>query len=113
MSIGPVAFDASLWDEPTTGIGLYTHCLAGALRARGVRLVRLGARVSGEDPRGRMGRTAYVPGRLPQALRDSEARLYHALGNFNLPLLRTPGKPYVVTVHDLIPLRMPETVSRA
>jgi glycosyltransferase involved in cell wall biosynthesis len=60
-----------------------------------------------------MGRTAYVLGRLPQALRDSQALLYHALGNFNLPLLRTPGKPYVVTVHDLIPLLMPETVSRA
>jgi glycosyltransferase involved in cell wall biosynthesis len=54
-----------------------------------------------------------VLGRLPRALRDSEARLYHALGNFNLPLLRTPGKPYVLTVHDLIPLLMPETVSRA
>ncbi|WP_257455361.1 glycosyltransferase family 4 protein [Archangium lipolyticum] len=113
MSIGPVAFDASLWDEPTTGIGLYTRCLADALETRGVRLRRLGARVSGEDPRGRMGRTAYVLGRLPRALRETEARLYHALGNFNLPLVRTPGKPYVLTVHDLIPLSMPETVSRA
>jgi glycosyltransferase involved in cell wall biosynthesis len=113
VSIGPVAFDASLWDEPTTGIGLYTRCLADALEARGVRLRRLGARVSGEEPRGRMGRTAYVLGRLPQALRETEARLYHALGNFNLPLVRTPGKPYVLTVHDLIPLSMPETVSRA
>jgi len=113
VSIGPVAFDASLWDEPTTGIGLYTRCLADALEARGVRLARLGARVSGEDPRGGMGRTAYVLGRLPQALRRSEARLYHALGNFNLPLVRTPGKVYVLTVHDLIPLDMPETVSRA
>lgn len=113
MSIGPVAFDASLWDEPITGIGLYAHCLAAGLETRGVRLQRLGARVSGEDPRGRMGRTAYVLGRLPQALRSSEAPLYHALGNFNLPLVRIPGKAYVVTVHDLIPLLMPETVSRA
>ncbi len=113
VSIGPVAFDASLWDEPTTGIGLYTRCLASALQARGVRLERLGARVSGEDTRGRGGRTAYVLGRLPQALRESEARLYHALGNFNLPLVHTPGKAYVLTVHDLIPLDMPETVSRA
>jgi len=113
VSIGPVAFDASLWDEPTTGIGLYTRCLAEGLKARGVRLERWGARVSGEDPRGHLGRTAYVLGRLPQVLRGSEARLYHALGNFNLPLVRTPGKAYVVTVHDLIPLLMPETVSRA
>ena len=113
VSIGPVAFDASLWDEPITGIGLYTHCLAAGLEARGVRLSRWGARVSGEDPRGRLGRTAYVLGRLPQTLRDSGVALYHALGNFNLPLLRTPGTAYVVTVHDLIPLLMPETVSRA
>ncbi len=113
VSTSPVAFDASLWDEPTTGIGLYTRCLASALEARGMRLERLGARTSGEDPRGRMGRTAYVLARLPQTLRRSEARLYHALGNFNLPLLREPGKAYVVTVHDVIPLLMPETVSRA
>ncbi|ATB32027.1 glycosyl transferase family 1 [Melittangium boletus DSM 14713] len=113
VSIGPVAFDASLWDEPITGIGLYTHCLAEALGSLGVRLERYGARVSGEDPRGTLGRTAYVLGRLPQALRGSEARLYHALGNFNLPLVRTPGKPFVVTVHDVIPLLMPDTVSRA
>jgi glycosyltransferase involved in cell wall biosynthesis len=113
VSIGPVAFDASLWDEPTTGIGLYTHCLADALQARGVRLERLGARVSGEDPRGRLGRTAYALGRLPRALRHSGTRLFHALGNFNLPLTRTPGKAYVLTVHDLIPLDMPETVSQA
>ena len=113
VSIGPVAFDASLWDEPTTGIGLYTRCLADALGARSVQLVRLGARLTGEDPRGGMGRTAYVLARLPRTLMGSEARLYHALGNFNLPLVRTPGKAYVVTVHDLIPLDMPETVSRA
>ncbi|MFY0579379.1 glycosyltransferase family 4 protein [Cystobacter fuscus] len=113
MSIGPVAFDASLWDEPITGIGLYTHCLAEGLESRGVRLQRLGARVSGDEPRGTLGRTAYVLGRLPEALRQAGAGLYHALGNFNLPLVRTPGTPYVLTVHDLIPLLMPETVSRA
>lgn len=113
VSIGPVAFDASLWDEPITGIGLYTHCLAEGLEARGVVLSRWGARVSGEHPRGALGRTAYVLGRLPEVLRASGAPVCHALGNFNLPLMRTPGTAYVVTVHDLIPLLMPETVSRA
>jgi glycosyltransferase involved in cell wall biosynthesis len=108
-----IAFDASLWDEPTTGIGLYTHCLATALTARGVQLERLGARVSGEGPRGGLGRTAYALGRLPQALRASSAPLFHALGNFNLPLRRVPGKRYVLTVHDLIPLTVPQSVSRA
>src|SRR5215470_7176331 len=43
-----VALDATLWDEPTTGIGRYGHAVAGALEARGVRVLRVGARRSGE-----------------------------------------------------------------
>jgi glycosyltransferase involved in cell wall biosynthesis len=113
VSTGPFAFDASLWDEPTTGIGLYTRCLASALEAEGASLERFGARTSGEHPRGTLGRSAYVLARLPGELRGSEARLYHALGNFNLPLTRLPGKAYVLTVHDVLPLTMPETVSTA
>jgi glycosyltransferase involved in cell wall biosynthesis len=111
--MGPIAFDASLWDEPTTGIGLYTRCLASALEGMGVRLERFGARISGEHPRGRSGRTGYALARLPEDLRDSQAQLFHALGNFNLPLTRVPSKAYVLTVHDLIPLTMRETVSAA
>jgi len=108
-----VAMDALLWDEPTTGIGLYTRCLAGALERLGIRVRRLGAASSGDDPRGRMGRTAYVLARLPDALLRAEEPLYHAVGNFNLPLLRPEGKRLVLTVHDLIPEILPETVSRA
>jgi len=113
VSIGPIAFDASLWDEPTTGIGLYTRCLAWALEEQGVTLERFGARVTGAHPRGRMGRTGYALSRLPRDLKGSAAPLFHALGNFNLPLTRLPGKAYVLTVHDLIPLTMRQTVSRA
>ncbi|WP_223754167.1 glycosyltransferase family 1 protein [Myxococcus sp. RHSTA-1-4] len=113
MSIGPIAFDATLWDEPTTGIGLYTRCLASALEGLGVRLVRLGAHGSGEHPRGDSGRTAWTLGQLPGVLQRLGAPLYHAHGNFNLPLTRVPGTAYVLTVHDLIPLLMPDTVSRA
>jgi glycosyltransferase involved in cell wall biosynthesis len=113
VSIGPIAFDATLWDEPTTGIGLYTRCLASALEGAGVQLERFGARVSGEHPRGRMGRTGYTLARLPRDLSGSQAGLFHALGNFNLPLTRVQGKAYVLTVHDLIPLTMRETVSTA
>lgn len=113
MSTGPIAFDASLWDEPTTGIGLYSHCLGSALEGLGVPLERFGARHSGQHPRGRLGRTPYTLARLPQDLARSPAPLYHAHGNFNLPLTRVPGKAYVLTVHDLIPLLLPETVSRA
>lgn len=108
-----VAIDALLWDEPTTGIGLYTRCLVRGLEREGVSVRRLGARVSGEDSRGRMGRTAYVLGRLPSILSRSPEPLYHALGNFNLPLRRPEGKRLVLTVLDLIPLILPETVSAA
>ncbi len=113
VSTGPIAFDATLWDEPTTGIGLYTRCLASALEGLGVRLEKLGARGSGEHPRGDSGRTAWTLGRLPRVLNRTSAPLYHAHGNFNLPLTRVPGTAYVLTVHDLIPLLMRDTVSHA
>ncbi|NVI99579.1 glycosyltransferase family 4 protein [Myxococcus sp. AM009] len=111
--MSPIAFDATLWDEPTTGIGLYTRCLASALEALGVQLIRMGAQSSGEAPRAKAGRTAWTLGGLPRVLQGSDAPLYHAHGNFNLPLIRAPGMKYVLTVHDLIPLLMPETVSSA
>jgi len=107
-----IALDASLWDEPTTGIGLYTRCLAAALERRGVRVHRLGAEKSGEAPRGSLGRTPYVIGRLPEVLAGLDAPLFHAVCNFNLPLTRVHGKRMVLTVHDLIPVLLPETVSR-
>src|SRR5216683_2545843 len=53
-----VALDATLWDEPTTGIGLYTRNLARALEDEGVQIRRLGARVSGDDTRGAMSASA-------------------------------------------------------
>src|SRR5262249_1934579 len=65
VSIGPIALDATLWDEPTTGIGLYTHCLARELAGLGVEVRRLGAERSGEAPRGPRGRTRWVLAELP------------------------------------------------
>lgn len=108
-----IALDASLWDEPTTGIGLYTRCLAGALEAQGVRVLRVGARHSGEHPRRELSRTMFALGRLPALLEALDAPLFHAVCNFNLPLARVPGKRMVLTVHDLIPEVLPEAVSRA
>jgi glycosyltransferase involved in cell wall biosynthesis len=58
-------------------------------------------------------RTAYVIGELPGALHRTDAPVFHAVGNFNLPLTRIAGKRLVLTVHDLIPEILPETVSRA
>jgi glycosyltransferase involved in cell wall biosynthesis len=108
-----VALDATLWDEPTTGIGLYTRNLARALENEGVQIRRLGARVSGDDIRGAMSASAYVIGRLPGALQNLEEPLYHGVCNFNLPLTRVPGKRMVLTVHDAIPVLLPDTVSIA
>lgn len=107
------ALDASLWDEPTTGIGLYTRCLADALEEQGVQLLRWGARVSGEEPRGPISRTAFLLGRVPGLLEQVRPAVFHGVGNFTLPLTRVKGVRYVLTVHDLIPLTMPETVSTA
>lgn len=108
-----IALDATLWDEPTTGIGLYTRELAAALTGLGVEVERLGARISGEAPRRTASRTLYALGELPAALRQSDARVFHAVGNFNLPLVRVPGKRTVLTVHDVIPDLLPGTVSTA
>ncbi len=106
-----VALDATLWDEPTTGIGLYTRQVAEALGKRGVPVVRLGARTSGEYPRRLKGYSLYTLAELPRTLAKLRPPVFHAVANFNLPLRRFPGTAYVLTVHDLIPLELPETVS--
>ena len=108
-----IALDATLWDEPTTGIGLYVRSLYEALRRRGIDVVRMGARISGEFPRRSRGRTAYALGELPGALSQTDAPVFHAAGNFNLPLVHVDQRRYVLTVHDLIPELFPKTVSRA
>jgi len=108
-----VALDATLWDEPTTGIARYGRSVWQALVDRGVKVLRVGARRSGELPRRLRSRTLYTLAELPAALPRSGASLFHAVGNVDLPLRRTPGVPYVLTVHDLIPLTAPQTVSRA
>lgn len=110
-AVSPVAFDATLWDEPITGIGLYTRELWRALGEAGLEVHRWGARHSGEAARGHHGRTAWTLGQLPRWLHERSPSLFHAVSNFNLPLQRTRGVPYVLTVHDLVPLLLPETVS--
>ncbi|MGV3620074.1 MAG: glycosyltransferase family 4 protein [Archangium sp.] len=109
--MSPVAFDATLWDEPTTGIALYTRELYRALSNTGLPMERWGASRSGEAPRGRMSRTGWTVAELPAWLDAKKPALFHAVSNFNLPLVRTRGVPYVLTVHDLVPLLLPDTVS--
>ena len=105
------AFDATLLDEPTTGIGRYAHELSSALRNRGVPLERWGARRTGEIPRGERGSRGYGLTTLPSLLRTHRPEIYHAVANINLPLIAIPGVHYVLTVHDLIPILLPHTVS--
>ena len=100
-----------LWDEPTTGIGLYTRQVARALGELGVAVLLLGARTSGEYPRRLRSRTLYALAELPRTLAKLRPAVFHAVGNFDLPLQRLSGTAYVLTVHDLIPLELPETVS--
>ena len=76
-------------------------------------MLRVGARRSGELPRRVRSRTLYTLAELPRVLPRSGASLFHAVGNVDLPLLRIPGVPFVLTVHDLIPLTSPDTVSSA
>jgi glycosyltransferase involved in cell wall biosynthesis len=103
--------DATLWDEPITGIGLYTRQLHRALIDSGLEVQRWGARRSGEAPRGFHSRTGWTLGELPHWLQARTPKLFHAVSNFNLPLQRNARVPYVLTVHDLVPLLLPETVS--
>ena len=107
-----VAYDATLWDEPTTGIGLYTRELGRALESEGIQLELLGAARTGESSRTLPGRTAFTLAELPRVLAQRPEPLFHAVANFNLPLQRVAGKRFVLTVHDLIPVLLPETVSR-
>src|SRR6516165_348988 len=108
-----IALDASLWDEPTTGIALYGRKLAEALEKTGLRVRRVGARRAGENPRGDCSRTVYFLAKLAPILSNLDEPLFHAVCNFNLPPARVSGKRLVLTVHDLIPELLPQSVSLA
>jgi glycosyltransferase involved in cell wall biosynthesis len=108
-----IALDASLWDEPTTGIGLYTRELYAALKSLGVQVERWGAQRSGEQPRRGKSRTRFFLDSVPRLLDREQPDVFHAVSNFNLPLQKIDGVRLVLTVHDLIPLLLPETVSTA
>ncbi len=106
-----VGFDAALLGTTTTGIGLYTDSLRRALSDEpGVSLVLMGARREGEVRRKTPSRSLWFALELPAQLRRAHVDVFHGLNNFQLPLLPV-GVPYVITVHDLIPELLPETVS--
>lgn len=116
MAVLPPGFrlglDASLADERTTGIGLVARELGLAHERAGMVVTRIGAQRSGDVTRGRANRTLWTLASLPRVLEQQQVDVFHALNNFNLPLLH-PGRPrLVLTVHDVIPLDLPETASR-
>lgn len=108
-----VGHDATLLGERTTGIALVARELGRALEDQGVRVVRYGAARLGDHPRGRQSKTRWALAALGPALEATRPDLFHAFGNFNLPLRKVPGVPLVLTVHDVIPLDQPDTVSAA
>jgi glycosyltransferase involved in cell wall biosynthesis len=111
--LGALAFDATLFDEPVTGIALYARELAMALVKEDVGVELWGAARSGTQARTFGSRSAWTLAELPLRLHKLRPRVFHAVANFNLPLQRVEGVKFVLTVHDVVPLLMPETVSRS
>jgi glycosyltransferase involved in cell wall biosynthesis len=101
-----VALDASLFDEKTTGIALYARELSRALK-------KLGTEVDHWAPPRGASATLFTLGEVPRRLERDRPDVFHAVCNFNLPLQRPPATRLVLTVHDLIPLLLPRTVSAA
>ena len=106
-----IALDASLWDERTTGIGLYVRELWAAMQVQNVAVDRWGARKSGEHPRVGRSMSVFTLVDVPKLIEAHEPLVFHAASNFNLPLLKPVGTRFVLTVHDVIPLELPDVVS--
>ena len=102
----PIAIDAALLGA-STGIGLYAAQLVAALEAG-----PLGERIVRWSPPQGASRTAWMLGQVASTLKSERAALFHGLANFDLPLTKPGNTRYVLTVHDLIPLEWPATVSR-
>lgn len=101
-----IALDGTLFGRPTTGISLYAKCLLRALREAGED-VEPWSQVNGRSA------SLFALAEVPRRLEFERPDVFHAVCNFNLPLTRAKGTRFVLTVHDLIPLLLPETVSAA
>lgn len=120
-----VGFDALFFEQPMTGAGQYATHLWRALRdiPGGIEPVLLApsdcdlsahtmpsdAVVRGAMPRprlpGKARKLLWEQVGLPSATRQADVRLVH-VPYFSAPMLQRV--PYVVTVHDVIPLVLPE-----
>jgi len=112
-----IAINAWFWNRPDTGSGQYTRRLVGALLPMGVRVTLIapegcitdppdGANVLATPPRpGNRGKVRFEQADFPRTAQESGADLAHIPywgGPLRCPL------PIVVTIHDLIPLLLPE-----
>lgn len=114
-----IGIDARLGFGDSTGLGIHTRRLIGALARHdaGNEYVLYVDRTVDAPVLPPNFRVTLVPGRsriawtnlrLPGALRRDRIDLYHAVANFELPLAFAGLR--VLTVHDLVPLHLPETV---
>lgn len=113
-----LAIDARFYSRGH-GIGRYArHLVDGLAEALNGSLVCLSPVAGG--PAGRHRTLAFgLSHRLlwanlivPILLRRIGAAIYHALDNLSLPIIAPRGETkFVLTVHDLIPLRMPQAVA--
>ena len=106
-----IAFDARLLDHPALaerGIGRYASSLLSALEAAGRDVIAL--RSLGRPPAPARIAELYEHALLGRDARHAGANVLHSPA-IDLTTIR-PGLPYVVTVHDLVPLKQPERYLR-
>ncbi len=107
MTIG---LDARFAQGKLTGVGKYIQALALGLAARHFKVVLFYSQKPQSVLRRKGIKTIILPGNkylweqiyLPRALKREKVTLYHAAGNFGVPLFS--NIPAVLTIHDLIPL---------
>jgi glycosyltransferase involved in cell wall biosynthesis len=73
----------------------------------------MGDRILTLSPQAGASRTLWMIGQVGPQLGRTKAALFHGVANFDLPLAKPPATRFVLTVHDLIPLAWPDSVSRA
>ncbi|MBL8954962.1 MAG: glycosyltransferase family 4 protein [Myxococcaceae bacterium] len=72
-----------------------------------------GADVEAWSPAAGASASFYTLTEVPKRLAAEQPDVFHAVCNFNLPLVHPAHTRFVLTVHDLIPLLLPDTVSTA
>jgi len=107
MTIG---LDARFAQGKIAGVGKYIQALALGLAARHFKVVLFYSQKPQLLIKEKGIKTVILPGNkypweqiyLPRALKKEKVNLYHATGNFGIPLFS--NTPAVLTIHDLIPL---------